>query len=204
MSPVLPGRFTADVDGEFVVFLIGMRVNRFRSFRKWRMVAGAMPPMMRRLATDPDSGCLGTETFFRFGPLTTITVSYWASFEHLERFAEPGGAAPRPVARLQPDDRERRERRHLARDLPRAGGRLRGALRQHAALRTRPGRPARPRRRPAGDGAAAARRRRRPRRPEPAAAGLSSERGDAREEQSEPRREQTRGEARDPEPEERD
>src|SRR5690606_25874696 len=87
MSPVLPGRFTADVDGEFVVFLIGMRVNRFRSFRKWRMVAGAMPPMMRRLATDPDSGCLGTETFFRFGPLTTITVSYWESFEHLEGFA---------------------------------------------------------------------------------------------------------------------
>ncbi|HET6214369.1 MAG TPA: hypothetical protein VFE14_16005, partial [Micromonosporaceae bacterium] len=27
-NPVVPGRMTADLDGEFVVFLIGMRINK--------------------------------------------------------------------------------------------------------------------------------------------------------------------------------
>lgn len=87
MPDAQPGRFTADADRDLVVFLIGMRVNRFRSLRKWTMVANAMTPMMERLFTDPDSGCLHAETFFRVWPLTTITVSYWESFEHLDRFA---------------------------------------------------------------------------------------------------------------------
>ena len=28
MPQIFPGRYTADVEGDFVVFLIGMRVNR--------------------------------------------------------------------------------------------------------------------------------------------------------------------------------
>lgn len=29
MSEVIPGRYTAHIEGPFVVFIIGMRVNRF-------------------------------------------------------------------------------------------------------------------------------------------------------------------------------
>jgi hypothetical protein len=87
MSAVIPGRFTASTEQPFVVFLIGMRVNRFRSFRKWWAVANAMPPMIETLLRHPEKGCLGAESFFRVWPLTTIMVSYWRSFEDLERFA---------------------------------------------------------------------------------------------------------------------
>ena len=34
MAKVLPGRFTARTDEPFVVFMIGMRVNKFFAFRK--------------------------------------------------------------------------------------------------------------------------------------------------------------------------
>jgi hypothetical protein len=84
---VVPGRYTAQIDEPFVVFLIGMRVNRLRAFRKWMPVAQAMPAMIRTLYEHPEKGFLGGESFFRLAPLTTILVSYWRSFEALEHFA---------------------------------------------------------------------------------------------------------------------
>lgn len=87
MTEVHDGRFTAQVDDDIVVFLIGMRVNRFRSIRKWSQVAGAMRPMMERLFADPSTGFLHAENFFRLWPLTTVAVTYWRSFDDLERFA---------------------------------------------------------------------------------------------------------------------
>ena len=108
MSAVVPGRFTANTEEPFVVFLIGMRVNRFRSFRKWWAVANAMPPMIQTLMERPEKGCLGAESFFRVWPLTTILVSYWRSFEDLERFArskdDPHLAAWRNFNRLVGND----------------------------------------------------------------------------------------------------
>jgi len=34
-NPVVPGRMTADLDGEFVVLLIGMRINKPWKVHKW-------------------------------------------------------------------------------------------------------------------------------------------------------------------------
>lgn len=108
MASLPAGRFTAHTDEPFVVFLIGMRVNRFRALRTWSRVAKAMPPMMESLFTQPESGLLGAETFFRLWPLTTITVSYWRSFDDLERFAratdEPHLEAWRDFNRLVGSD----------------------------------------------------------------------------------------------------
>jgi hypothetical protein len=87
MSKVFPGRFTAQMDESFVVFLIGMRVNKFWSFSKWLPVASAMSPMLATLYEHPEKGFLGGENFFRFAPVTTLLLSYWRSFEDLERFA---------------------------------------------------------------------------------------------------------------------
>ncbi|WP_019498631.1 DUF4188 domain-containing protein [Pseudanabaena sp. PCC 6802] len=87
MSRVFPGRFTAQMDESFVVFLIGMRVNKFWSFSKWLPVASAMSPMLATLYEHPEKGFLGGENFFRFAPVTTLLLSYWRSFEDLERFA---------------------------------------------------------------------------------------------------------------------
>lgn len=90
MSKVHPGRFTADVAevlgdaDEFVVFVIGMRINKLWKVHKWMPVARAMGPMLTELMTHPEKGLLG----FRTMPGRTITlIQYWRSFDHLERFA---------------------------------------------------------------------------------------------------------------------
>jgi hypothetical protein len=87
MSPVFSGRFTAQTNEPFVVFLIGFRVNKFWSFSKWLPVAQAMSPMLRTLYRNPEKGFLGGENFFRVAPVTSLLLSYWRSFEDLENFA---------------------------------------------------------------------------------------------------------------------
>ncbi|WP_373541730.1 DUF4188 domain-containing protein [Chamaesiphon sp.] len=87
MSKVVPGRFSAQIDESFVVFLIGMRVNNIWAVNKWLPTAQAMSPMLNALHLYPDKGFLGQESFFRLFPLCTIMTTYWKSFEQLEYFA---------------------------------------------------------------------------------------------------------------------
>jgi Domain of unknown function (DUF4188) len=81
---VQPGRHTADIDGDFVVFLIGMRFNKPWKVRKWGPVFIAMPKMLRTLSQHPELGCLGFQSWFG---RTRILLQYWRSFEDLDRFA---------------------------------------------------------------------------------------------------------------------
>lgn len=85
MSRVLPGRYTARIEGPFVVFLIGMRINRFFAFRKWVPTAMAMGPMLKTLYQHPEKGFLGARTFLYWRGIAV--VQYWRSFDDLERFA---------------------------------------------------------------------------------------------------------------------
>ena len=93
MNKVIPGRFTADIEGDFVVFLIGMRINHYWALHKWVPVAMAMGPMLKSLAQDPASGYLGGEGYFN--PRVTCLVQYWRSFEDLERFSKDSGKSHR-------------------------------------------------------------------------------------------------------------
>jgi hypothetical protein len=87
MSKVIPGRFSAEIDESFVVFLIGMRVNNIWAVNKWVPTAQAMSPMLNALHRYPEKGFLGKETFFRLSPIEVVLITYWKSFEHLEYFA---------------------------------------------------------------------------------------------------------------------
>lgn len=78
------GRHTADIDGDFVVFLIGMRFNKPWKIHTWLPVATAMPKMLRAIDEHPELGCLGYRQWIG---RTTILVQYWRSFEDLDRFA---------------------------------------------------------------------------------------------------------------------
>jgi hypothetical protein len=85
MAHVIPGRFTARTDEPFVVFIIGMRINRPLAIRKWLPTVRAMGPMLKELYRHPEKGFLGGEFFLYWrGP---ALVQYWRSFEDLERFA---------------------------------------------------------------------------------------------------------------------
>lgn len=85
MSKVMPGRYTAQIEGPFVVFVIGMRVNRVLAVRKWIPTAIAMGPMLKTLFTHPEKGFLGAETFVSWRGVNVL--QYWRSFDDLERFA---------------------------------------------------------------------------------------------------------------------
>ncbi|MBT2478923.1 DUF4188 domain-containing protein [Streptomyces sp. ISL-94] len=82
----IPGRTTADVKGDVVVLLIGMRINRFRGVHHWLPVALAMPRMLRELAKDPDRGLLG-HVLLTASPRTYYVVQYWESKEKLYAYA---------------------------------------------------------------------------------------------------------------------
>jgi hypothetical protein len=85
MAKVMPGRYTAQTDEPFVVFMIGMRINRFFAFRKWIPTALAMGPMLRTLFQHPEKGFQGGELIFYWRGVGLI--QYWRSFEDLEKFA---------------------------------------------------------------------------------------------------------------------
>src|SRR4051812_3058581 len=90
-----PGRYSATIDGDFVVFLIGMRVNKPLQVRKWWPVFRAMPRMIKELEADPSSGFLGaTQAIGSPGP---FLVQYWRSFEDLERFARDPARSHMPA-----------------------------------------------------------------------------------------------------------
>ena len=78
------GRFTAEYEGDFVVFLIGSMIHKRFRFRQWWPVAKAMRTMQIEIAEHPEIGCLHIENF---GATRNISVQYWKSFDHLERFA---------------------------------------------------------------------------------------------------------------------
>jgi hypothetical protein len=82
---IFPGRYSAQIDGPFVVFLIGMRINRLWQFWKWMPVMSEMPAMLKELATHPEKGMLAFHTVLTWRGVAVI--QYWRSFEHLERFA---------------------------------------------------------------------------------------------------------------------
>jgi hypothetical protein len=84
VAKVFPGRYTAQMDEEFVVFLIGMRVNKPWKVNRWWPVASAMPKMLRTLDEHPELGCLGYQSWFG---RTTLLVQYWRDFDSLDRFA---------------------------------------------------------------------------------------------------------------------
>lgn len=81
MAEVIPARMSAEIDGDFVVFVIGMRVNKPWKLHKWIPVFTAMPKMLKELEKNPESGFMGSIS----GGL--MLVQYWRSFDHLEAYA---------------------------------------------------------------------------------------------------------------------
>jgi len=87
-------RLTATIDGEFVVFLIGMRFNAWWKPHRWMPAVRAMPRMLAELQAHPEMGMLGGEMWFG---RTTILVQYWRSMDQLMAYATNREAAHLPA-----------------------------------------------------------------------------------------------------------
>jgi hypothetical protein len=87
-------RLTANLQGEFVVFLIGMRINRPLLVHKWWPVAVAMPRMLKELYRQPELGFLHAEMWFS---RTIILLQYWRSTEQLLAYSKSKEKAHLPA-----------------------------------------------------------------------------------------------------------
>jgi Monooxygenase af470-like len=95
MADIIPGRVTHRHDGDLVVFLIGMRINKPWRPDLWLPVFRAMPGMIAELSRDPDSGLLGCRLVF--DPRGPWLVQYWTSIEKLYAYASDQAAQHRPA-----------------------------------------------------------------------------------------------------------
>ncbi|HEX4757644.1 MAG TPA: DUF4188 domain-containing protein [Terracidiphilus sp.] len=95
MAQVFPGRYAAQSDEPFVVFLIGMRVNRLLALRKWMRVASAMPSMIAELKRHSELGMLHAQFVLYWRGVGVI--QYWRSFEHLHAYAHAKNSAHLPA-----------------------------------------------------------------------------------------------------------
>ena len=91
---ILKERMTATIDGDFAVFLIGMRFNSVLKVHKWLPVVRAMPRMLKELAQHPELGYMHGEAWFG---RTTILVQYWRSVPQLLAYAKNRDAAHLPA-----------------------------------------------------------------------------------------------------------
>lgn len=85
MAQFEAGRFAGVLEGEFVVFVIGMRVNQLWNVAKWLPVSRAMPRMLQELFRQPELGLLHAEYFA--GWRNVMTLQYWRSYEQLHAYA---------------------------------------------------------------------------------------------------------------------
>lgn len=94
------GRYTANYPDEFVVFLIGLRINQWWRVNEWVPIYRAATAMDRELRAAPDSPLLQSQTMtstedFRLH----YFLQHWRSYEELEDWANDRNLPHRPAQR---------------------------------------------------------------------------------------------------------
>jgi Monooxygenase af470-like len=85
MAKIIKQRMTADIEGDFVVFLIGARFNKLWNLPKHFWFVKSMPGMLKELEKQPEMGLLGYRQ--HFGLRSVSILQYWRSYEHLEAYS---------------------------------------------------------------------------------------------------------------------
>jgi hypothetical protein len=81
----MQGRWTARPEEDFVVFIIGMRINQWWMVHRWLPLILAMRRMIIELSQQPEMGFLGGKSWFG---RTIVLIQYWRSFQDLEVYAK--------------------------------------------------------------------------------------------------------------------
>lgn len=95
MAKITNARMTAHIEGDFVVFLIGMRINEIWKVHKWVPVIQAMFKMLKELSLQSDLGLLGFRILW--GGRNFELIQYWRSFETLHAYARNQDAEHLPA-----------------------------------------------------------------------------------------------------------
>ncbi len=94
MGKIIAQRVTVSVEDDFVVFIIGMRINKLWKVHKWLPVALAMPRMLKELEQQKDSPLLGYQQSFG---RSNVLIQYWRSVEELVAYAQDLGRVHLPA-----------------------------------------------------------------------------------------------------------
>ncbi len=106
MAENVIARFEALPRGEVVLFLVGMRINRWSRPDQWLPVLGAMRRMLRQLRDEPETGLLAITATGLSNPL--VLIQYWQSEKYLLDFAH-SPRFPHRLAMLASKDGNARE-----------------------------------------------------------------------------------------------
>lgn len=84
MAAIHAERLAAHIKGDFVVFLIGARLNKWWKLRDMMWFGKTMPKMLKELSALPsdETGFLGFQQLSML-----INAQYWRSFDQLEAYA---------------------------------------------------------------------------------------------------------------------
>lgn len=81
MSGRNEARMMADIEGEFLVFVVELRIHQLWRFWRWYPVVTAMGRMLTELMEKPEFGLLNFEYWFAFR--RQLFLMYWRSYEHM-------------------------------------------------------------------------------------------------------------------------
>jgi hypothetical protein len=95
MPALFAGRYSTRIEGPFVVFLIGFRINRLLAVNKWLPVGKAMGPMLKELYANPSLGLLAAHSSVYWRGV--MVTQYWRSFDHLVAYAQSRDAVHLPA-----------------------------------------------------------------------------------------------------------
>jgi hypothetical protein len=85
MAEIHKQRLAAEIEGDFVVFLIGARFNKpWKLLRNFWFIK-SMPAMLSELEKNPEMGLLSYNQ--HFGLRSATVIQYWRSWEQLEAYA---------------------------------------------------------------------------------------------------------------------
>lgn len=86
---IIPTTYTARCDGDFVVFLLGVRAHGANPFTKSFVNVGkALQSMIKELESDPTLGYMGGDSYIGSNDRksTTVHVQYWRDYESLQKW----------------------------------------------------------------------------------------------------------------------
>lgn len=87
MVAINTDRMTAELDGGFVIYINGMRLNKLRAVHKYLLAGLKAAQMFKELEQDPDSGFLGYLPAY-MSLRSGAAIQYWRSLEDIRRFAQ--------------------------------------------------------------------------------------------------------------------
>lgn len=91
-------RYTAEYPDDFVVFFIGMRINKLWRVHEWVPVMRAAFAMVKELKEMPDSPLLESRTMTSARDWRVpLFIQYWRSFDELEAWASNRDLRHRPA-----------------------------------------------------------------------------------------------------------